>query len=434
VTTLVAAGWFVRARWGTGFADRGALLRHQERRIERFLRTTLPHAPFYAAWDASSLAALPIVDKAMVLASFDAFNTRGVTLDRALALGLAMDREGDFRAPSEADLTVGLSSGTSGTRGVFLVSDAERSRWAGVLLARVLNPSSVRRMLDPTQPPLRVALFLRANSNLYCTLASRRLDFRFHNLFQPLTEHVERLNECPPDVLAAPPSVLRLLAEAQVLGALAIAPSQVISVAEVLEPDDAAALREAFGVHVQQVYQATEGFLGVSCEANRVHLNEDLLHVEPEWLDAERRRFRPVITDFTRTTQLVVRFRLDDVLLAAADPCRCGRPSRSLDAIEGRTDDVLWAGAVPVFPDAIRGALARIAGLRDYRLVQDRHVWTVRVLGVANVQDTHAAVSRVLLGLVRDLDAEAPAIRAEPWQDDPIHDKRRRIRCAARPR
>jgi len=431
---------FAGARWGRRFADRAALLRFQERRLARFLAATLPHAPFYRAWVGRPLADLPVVDKAEVLADFAAFNTHGVTLERALAAALEAERSRDFRPQLDGGLTVGLSSGTSGTRGVFLVSAGERARWAGVLLARVLSRASLRRLIDPRKPPLRVALFLRANSNLYGTLASRRLAFSFHDLLAPLTTHLERLIASPPDILAAPPTVLRLLAEAQEAGELSLAPRQVVSVAEVLEEDDRRVIERAFGVPVEQIYQATEGFLGASCPAGRVHWNEDLVHLEPEWLDGERRRFHPIVTDFSRTTQLVVRYRLDDVLLAASGPCPCGRPSRSLDAIAGRADDVLWAeplaGGAPVavFPDLLRRSFALVDGLRDYRLEQHGAAWRLRIDTAASPGDVAAAVRGEIGELARRLAVRPPALQLEDWRiPEPLGDKRRRIRCVARP-
>lgn len=442
---MTSAAAFIRFRWGLRFADRAALLRFQTRRLERFLRRTLPQAPFYRRWAGRPLADLPVVDKATVLGEFAAFNTRGVALDRALAEALRAERSRDFR-PTLDGLTVGLSSGTSGTRGVFLVSPGERARWAGVLLARLLSSESLRQLLDFRRASLRVAFFLRANSNLYETVASRRLDFAFHDLLEPLEHHQERLNAHPPDLLVAPPTVLRRLADAAAAGALRIAPRQILSVAEVLEPDDERTVAAAFGVPVRQVYQCTEGFLGASCPAGRVHLNEELLHIEPEWLDAGHRRFQPIVTDFSRTAQLIVRYRLDDVLRAAEGPCPCGRPSLSLEAIEGRADDVLWAAPAgqlqgaplsPVFPDVLRHAFARadpLGALRDYRLEQHGGDWRIRLDAPASaVEGAETAVRGELAGLMGSLGLRLPDLRFEPWREEPLHLKRRRIRCERKP-
>ena len=438
------AGAFAAARWGRRFPDRAALLRFQDRRLQRFLTRVLPGAPFYRRWAGRPLAALPIVDKAAMLADFAAFNTRGVTLDRALATALRAERSRDFR-PTLDGLTVGLSSGTSGTRGVFLVGPAERAAWAGDFLARLLTGASLRRLLDPRRPPLAAALFLRANSNLYETVGSRRLAFTFHDLTEPLDEQLERLRAHPPDILVAPPTVLRRLAEVALRGEPRIAPRQILSVAEVLEADDERAIAAAFGVPVQQVYQCTEGFLGASCAAGRVHLNEELIHIEPEWLDGDRRRFQPILTDFSRRTQLIVRYRMDDVLRLAEGPCDCGRPSLSLEAIEGRADDLLWgrppgdtsAPLAPVFPDLVRRAFA-VADeggvLRDYRVEQEGDEWEVRLAtGAGGEEAVRAAIVMEIGALMRRLGLREPPLRFAPWRDEPFDRKRRRVRCARRP-
>ena len=135
--------------------------------------------------------------------------------------------------------------------------------------------------------------------------------------------------------------------------------------AEVLDADVAGLVERAWGVRARRVYQATEGLLALDCLRGRLHLNEQGVVIEPEWLDDDRRRFVPIVTDFDRETQLVVRYRLDDVLRlpAVEEPCPCGDPARVVEAVEGRADEVIpGIGAdgrvVPVFPDTIRRAMA----------------------------------------------------------------------------
>src|ERR1017187_10102282 len=128
------SGAFARARWGDRFKNREALLAWQQHSVDRFLRTCLPRAPFYRDYRGARLDELPTVDKRTMLANFAAFNTRGIALEQALDVALTAERSRDF-LPTIEGLTVGLSSGTSGTRGVFLVSPEERQRWAGLILA-----------------------------------------------------------------------------------------------------------------------------------------------------------------------------------------------------------------------------------------------------------------------------------------------------------
>jgi len=436
-------GAFIGARWGRPFPTRDDLSRHQERRIRRFLREQLPGASFYRDSGATRLDQLPIVDKATVVANFAGFNSRGIGLDAAMRVAVAAERSRDF-APTIDGLTVGLSSGTSGTRSVFLVSARERQRWAGLVLARLLSSASLRQLVTPWQRPLRIAFFLRANSNLYATVASRRIEFSFHDLLVPLESHIARLNATPPDILVAPPTVLHRLALAAIDGVLKMAPRQIVSVAEVIEPDDRVVIGRAFTAPIQEVYQATEGFLAASCPAGRLHLNEEFVHVEPEWIDDatdRHRRFRPIITDFTRTTQLVVRYRLDDILREATGPCACGRVTRSLAAIEGRADDVLWCRGTeaatlrPVFPDTVRRAMA-LAGssLADYRIEQRGSSWDVHLNCDAGVvADVQRSVQHELRTLAEGLSLCLPELRFATWTAASALDKRRRIRCVERP-
>jgi putative adenylate-forming enzyme len=433
------AGAFARARWGHRFANREALLAWQQRRIDRFVRDDLPRVEFYRRYRGASLCDLPIVDKPTMLANFAAFNVGRITLDRALDVALAAEQTRDF-APTIDGLTVGLSSGTSGTRGVFLVSPTERAQWAGLILARVLGSDALRRILNPVRRPVRVAFFLRANSNLYESVGSRRLRFAFYDLIEPFELHLQRLRDQSPDLLVAPATVLRRLAESVLSSELKIAPSQVVSVAEVLEPDDRALIEREFGVRPQEIYQATEGFLGASCPGGRIHLNEEFVHIEPEWLDSGRRHFRPIVTDFSRTTQVIVRYRLDDVLLDSRDACACGRVTRSLDAMEGRADDILWQPSIvsatetAIFPDALRRSMA-VAGddIRDYRIEQRGEAWRVRIDADPHASTTATTnIRREIEALCRRLDVQPPVLAFEPWRNESALDKRRRIRCLDR--
>lgn len=424
-TTLAA---FARERWW--------LPRHHDaarhRALARFLRDDLPRARFYAPYAGQPLDALPVVTKADVLADFAGFNRYGIALDEALAVAEAAERSRDFTTTLPGDVTVGLSSGTSGRRGVFLVSPHERELWAGILMGRMLAPASLRALAGPG---LRVALFLRADSNLYQTLASRRVRFSWHDLRAPLESHLPDL--VGTDVLVAPASVLRAIAE-RTGPEDGVAPLQVVSVAETLDPQDEAVVAARFGRRVEQIYQATEGLLATSCPAGRLHLNESHVHVEPEWIDHQR--FHPVVTDFTRTTQLVVRHRLDDVLLAAPGPCPCGRPGRSIAAVLGRADDVLTltrdaggpSGAVepgvPVHPDVLRHALALVPGLEDHRLEQHGAQWRVAVRPEAAASTLVPGIAAEVAALARRLGAHPPEVVATAWPHEAPDAKRRRIR------
>jgi len=355
---------YVAARWRFRHLRGAALVRHQDERARRIVDHAMRHSPFYRAHFArgGDWRALPTIDKRAMMENFDTFNTRGISLEDAMAVALRAENDRNF-APTIDGVTVGLSSGTSGHRGLFLVDAREQMIWAGTILARAL-PSLAR---------VRLAFFLRSNSNLYQSLG-RRIEFRYFDLMTPLDVAVDALNDYQPDIIAAPPSLLAMLAGAP---ALRIRPRRLVSVAEVLEPQDEERLREAFGVPVHQVYQCTEGLLAVSCKRGSLHVQEDIVALQFEDLDSEG-RVTPIVTDLRRRTQPIIRYRLNDAVVLSPDACACGSAFRVLARIEGRCDDVCTftqRDGTPraFFPDTLRRmVLLADARIDDYEVVQER--------------------------------------------------------------
>ncbi len=349
------------------FASRQALENYQSKQLEKHRQFLINNSPYFAQLAGQPISQWPVMDKALMLQYFDQMNTANLRRDDVFKSALAAEASRDFMATING-ITVGLSSGTSGQRGVFAVSASETARWAGIMLAKTLP--------DGLFAHERVAFFLRANSNLYQSIESRWLTFRYFDLFTPFHEYIAALNAYQPSILVAPAQVLRELALHKSL--LHFQPKKIISVAEVLEETDKQIIEAAFksAGKVHQIYQATEGFLAYTCQLGTLHLNEEYVHIEPEWLDNAHTRFTPIITDFTRTTQPIVRYKLNDILLTNNAPCACGNPARSLLAIEGRQDDSLLLPAknkqkITVFADMISRVIARnLAWDADYRLVQ----------------------------------------------------------------
>lgn len=368
---------FVMARWRWQRLRGGRLDEYQNQRARAIIRNAVAKAPFYRAHfgDASGRdwRSLPTVDKAVMMANFDTFNTLGIRRDDAMAVALRAEKTRDF-LPTIQGVTVGLSSGTSGHRGLFLVSPMEQTAWAGFLLARTI-PHLRRRGYS-------VAFFLRSNSNLYESLGSRWLRFRYYDLMLPIEQAVAALQREPPDFLVGPPSLLGLLADAVQSGNLRMHPERVISVAEVLEPQDRKRLAQVFGCAVHEIYQCTEGLLAISCPAGSLHLQEDLIAVQLDPLPADSdtsaaKRFTPIVTDLWRRTQPIIRYRLNDVVTLDPRRCRCGSNFRVLARIEGRCDDLLQfitrSGMPRVFfPDTIRRmVLLSSPQILDYQAYQE---------------------------------------------------------------
>ena len=357
---------FVAVRWFRPLRTRAAIERRQRRLLRSHLRFLRRRSPYFRDLLATrSFSDLPLMDKSVMMSRFDEINTVGVGKDEALALAIANERSRDFDADLGSN-SVGLSSGTSGHRGLFVVSSAERDAWVGTVLARTLPRGTLFGH--------RIALFLRADNTLYESVGSRAVSFRYFDVYADMDANIARLREYRPTILVAPPSVLRLIARAADAGGFDVVPQRVYSVAEVLEISDEQRITASLGQSVlHQLYQCTEGFLAHTCEHGVIHLNEDNILVEREALDAER--FTPIVTDLRRRAQPIMRYRLGDVLRERTSPCPCGSALTAIERIEGREGDTLLFRSLdgrdlPVFADVITRALLFADGFDEYRITQ----------------------------------------------------------------
>ncbi|MEL6538544.1 MAG: adenylate cyclase, partial [Bacteroidota bacterium] len=106
-----------------------------------------------------------------------------------------------------------------------------------------------------------------------------------------------------------------------------------------------------------------------------IHFNEDWLMIEKKFLDETRDRFHPIITDFLRRTQPVVRYELNDII-HPGPPCSCGLASMTIARIEGRSDDVFRftntkGENCTIYPDFLRRAVIGASDfITDYRVSQ----------------------------------------------------------------
>ena len=420
---LAVVWYFIRARYLRHFRTRKALRSYQKQRVLRQLAYLKEHSPYFKALSVHSFEdfrKLPLMNKEFMMEHFNALNCVGIDRDEALSLAIDGEKQREF-SEKLGGISVGLSSGTSGARGLFLVSDRERALWAGTVLAKFLPKGKLFGH--------RIAFFLRADNNLYETIDSKLIRFRYFDLLRDMGENLSELSDYRPTLLVAPPSVLLGIARAMERGALRINPEKVISVAEVLRAEDAAYLKAQFGLSViHQAYQCTEGFLGYVCECGNFHLNEELVLIEREYLDAHR--FVPIVTDFTRQSQPIVRYRLNDILVEKRGHCPCGNPATLIRYIEGREDDIFYfAGIrqkeVAVFPDFISRCVIYAEGVQNYKVLQDGSAH-VTVFLERESSATSAQIRREFARLAEKMKFHCPEIAFSPYVPD-FHRKMKRV-------
>lgn len=338
----------------------------QKQRLQR-LRRALKKSPFYHQMLNTSvdISNAPLMNKALFMQYFNQINTLGLDLKQSMEVALKAETTRNF-SPMINQISVGLSTGTSGNRGLFVVSIRERAIWVATILDRVIGFSLRKR---------KVAFFLRANNNLYNSTHSKLLQFTFFDIFLPMDMHLKSLEKLQPDIIVAQPSVLSIIAEAIQQQTLLLTPKKIISVAEVLTPEDKKYFEEVFKLPIHQVYQCTEGFLAATCKEGTLHFNEDYLIIEKHYLNAEKTKFHPIITDLLRTSQPVIRYELNDII-TIQNGCKCGSRMLAIASIEGRSDDMLiftnnQHQEVKLFPDWFRKTIVLSdENISDYCLIQ----------------------------------------------------------------
>lgn len=339
---------------------REKLASYQARAVARLRRFAVARSPFYArlhrGLETAPLESLPVVTKAQLMECFDEVVTdrriRWAELSHALP-GLAANELYLNR------FQVAQTAGSTGTRGVFLWDPSEWAsvlasysrpyEWAGIHVD-LLHRTSMAVVSSKTSWHQSARVASSASSPLIRTL---RLDAG-----DPIRQNVELLNAFQPQSLIAYASMLGMLAEEQLSGRLSIHPSSVLSASEVLLPGVRARVKEAFGSEPFNVYGSTEGAgVAAECDQHRgLHLSEDLVFVE--FVDEKNRPVplhatsaKVLLTVLFSRTQPLIRYEVSDRLMPLGDaPCPCGRTFARIGDIEGRAEDVLVFGGVPVHP------------------------------------------------------------------------------------
>src|SRR5699024_1958683 len=230
------------------FADRMALLRHQDQALSAFRARVLTQSPHFSTFLDRPWDDWPVMDKTQMMRDFDCMNTAGLQLDPLWQFAHDDEQTRRFRATWRG-YSVGLSSGTSGQRGLFVASARERAQWAGTMLAhllpRLLPVPGARKIKSGGRGKRsreRVALFLRSGNSLYSAVRNPLLSFIFFDLFERFERQWPRLQALNPTIIVAPAQVLRALALACQAGQLRLPQVRVVSVAEVLGAEDRALL------------------------------------------------------------------------------------------------------------------------------------------------------------------------------------------------
>lgn len=369
--------------------DRARLEAHARRRLLAIVRHAAAASPYYREMlagvvldDDLDVRSLPTLNKTTMLEHWDAIVT-----DPRLRL---VDVQRVLDASTSDELHLGryrtmASGGTTGRRGVFVYSTED---WQQVLGGVVRWTSDYIGARPRLPRRVRQATVLAGSPQHMTARMARSLDVGVHRFLRldarsPIGELVPALNAFQPEALSAYASVAALLADEQLAGRLEISPRLVSTSSEVRTPEMLERILAAWATPPFDGYASTEtGMLASECERHAgMHVFEDLVHIEV--VDNDGRAVpdgtagsRMFVTNLVNHTLPLIRFELTDLVTIAPDPCPCGRPFKLIAALDGRTDDVLSlpaarGGTVSVHPLVLRSPLAKVADLRQYRIVHE---------------------------------------------------------------
>jgi phenylacetate-CoA ligase len=136
------------------------------------------------------------------------------------------------------------------------------------------------------------------------------------------------------------------------------------------------------GVKAYDIYGMTEIIgpgVASECECQHgMHVNED--HFYPEIIDPKTGKVLPagekgelVLTTLTKEGTPALRYRTRDITYFIDAKCKCGRTTRRVHRLLGRTDDMLIIRGANVFPSQIEEVLLKMEGVEpQYQLVVER--------------------------------------------------------------
>jgi putative adenylate-forming enzyme len=363
------------------------LAAHRCTQLQRLVHVAIERSPWHRkrleyvdldALAAGDVTPLPTMTKADLMDNFDEIVT-----DERLRLDLVNAHlESDSLAAGSYLLdryTAIASGGSSGRRSVVVYDwDSWKAVWIGLfrVVFRAMRTDPDLAGAPPVMANVTASHPTHATAALARIFSGPHMTAVRFPVTLPVEEIVAGLNETQPTFLHAYPSALHLLAAEARAGRLRIAPKRVLCSSEPLLPEIRAAAEEAWGLRVGNCWGMSEGGgVGTSCEEGVVHLNEDLVIVEPvdeqgQPVPAGERAAKILLTNLFNPTVPLIRYEITDEVMFLAEPCRCGSAYQAMADVEGRLDDMFYYGGRTVHPHVFRSHLGRRAGIVEYQVRQ----------------------------------------------------------------
>jgi putative adenylate-forming enzyme len=363
------------------FFTKAQIEAYQLRELRKLVHYAREHSPYYAksleAFHFDTLdeyRSLPQIEKSILMKNFDTINTQGLSLDDAMPFTLQKEFSKDYLGYYKNRFVLGLSSGTSGNKGLFITDKSLTRKLPFVFLARSGLPLSLL--------PYRILFCLRVFSQGFNDINSPLIKLHYAPTMTAPEELIHQINARKINILMAPPSLLRVLLP--LVSEIKVELKRIVCYAEVLEKDEKQRFETVFKTKVIEIYQASEGQMASACSYGNLHINEDLVYVElldeeGEPVQAQQRAQTMLVTNLVNTAQPLIRYAMNDLIILK-DACPCGSQFRVIDSIVGRQDDVMTfithdGKEQTIFPDVMSRWIITYSDLiREFRVtLKNKH-------------------------------------------------------------
>ena len=352
--------------------------KYQEKKTKEIARYAVKHSKFfkehYNKYDLNKFSSLPIVNKKIMMDNLTEYNTLGLNKDDLINFALKVEKTRDFSARFNG-INIGMSSGTSGNKGIVITIKEEENYIKAMYASRLVLPKGEK---------INCAFILRVNTPAFNYHQSGN-KLTYINQLQPIEKTIEQLDKLNPNIVSAPPSMLKLLAAELQKRRLKISPKLVYSYAEVIYPEVKKYLEKNFKCKVHEIYQGSEGCYALTCRQGNLHINEDMVLFELfddrglPTKDGEPSH-KLLVTDLHKKSQPIIRYELNDIITISKEKCSCGSNFRVIKQIQGRADDMFWGLRTDtknpqfIFQDYIgRTIISTSEDIEEYQATQDNY-------------------------------------------------------------
>lgn len=393
--------------------------KYQFKQIKKIVKYARKHSPFYREYyDGFPLKTIedfyhfPTINKQIMMEHFSSLNTLGLIKEEVEAYAVKKEIEKDYYGYYQDQFVVGLSSGTSGNKGIYITPKQMTKKLPFVFLAR----SGLRLK----ELPFRILFLLRVFSQGFDDINSPLIKLKYLSTMESPEMIIKTINEMNINILMAPPSLLRQIVFLADLIQVTI--KKVVTYAEVLNKEDKRHFEEAFHSSVIEIYQASEGQMASACKDGTLHINEDLVFVElynqkNELIkSSDEIGHKMIITNLVNYAEPLIRYEMNDMVVLK-DRCTCGSHFRAIDQVLGRHDDLLYFFTSTgeeriVYPDLfVRWIIISSNLIKEFQVVQSKKNEINITLDLLNEDDSVIpTLDKILLSELARFDCHQPVI------------------------